>query len=172
MSDFGDLAVDETSSTSWSIHLTGVRGITGPTGETGPYGSPYTVTSLPPSSAISIGDFSYGTPTSPTSIGYSVPGVGTYFVTVNWAVTVDTANPGDTIIVYLGADDISETSFLFSNLTTDSAGVFPDRVTMSGLINVDSASSTVFNISFDLLTALSASTYSASVLSYIIQQVA
>ena len=145
-----------------------LNGLPGSTGPTGPSGTPYAVTSASPSTYI--GDFGVSIPGGVTgTIGYTLPDTGTYFVTLNYRVTVVTPTAGDYISVKL----LHDTESLSSNFTTDSSGGFgPGTFTLSGLINVTSTTNPDLTIEFLMSTSGSSSTYSGYVDSYLIQRVA
>jgi hypothetical protein len=153
-----------------NIYATGTIYANGSTGPTGPAGINYPVTSV--FEELPLGSFVYNTPYTQL-LGYTVPGVGVYNVTVNWYVLVDTPSPGDMIQVALrGSDTANESFVLYSSFTTDSYGSCPAGVTISGLLNVLSSDSTGFNITFSLVTPTSTATYTGYLYSYSIQQVA
>jgi hypothetical protein len=152
-----------------NIYASGTIYANGTTGPTGPAGINYPVTTV--YGSVTLGSFVYNTPlTQP--IGYTIPAVGVYNVSLNYYVTVDTPSPGDLVQAYLqGTDTGSETFVITSCFTTDSFGGFPALVTLTGLIAVVSSGSTDFNIIFNLLTPTSTSTYTGYLLSYTIQRV-
>lgn len=153
-----------------NIYASGTVYANGTTGPTGPAGTNYPVSSA--YGSVTLGSFVYNTPlTQP--IGYTIPAVGFYNVSLNYYVTVDTPTPGDMVQVYLqGTDTGSESFVINSSFTTDSFGGFPALVTLTGLIAVVSSGSTDFNIVFNLVTPTSTATYTGYLLSYVIQRVA
>ena len=145
---------------------------------TGSQGSPYPVISS--YTNISAGTFYYGS-SRVYNILSTFGSTGTYNITINWSITgykddepADLGNPGD-IIQFRAqpSNTINESGQLSSCITLDSVGSpFPSTQTLSGLLQVQSSSSTGILLTFNLVSQISPSTYVGYLNSYVIQRVA
>jgi hypothetical protein len=148
-------------------------GPTGPTGAAG--GSGYSVLAYDGYSISALGTFDIGGNFS-ANLGFDTfDSVGTYNISVTWAISVDpptTATPGDLIQVIMREEVTTVGTYaISSSITTDSSGVFPNSITTSGLIRVASPASKRLLLTFNLCTLSSTTTYCAYLLSYVIQRV-